>query len=1190
MTNLLNSLTILISLFIALNLPQNSFASQDLNFQIGAKAKGESSNAKLISPLGSTFEYTETGGGARLHLRLNSGTLELRRFGALVASKALDGTSGIFINGQVDAEDSLEVDFSGGFFENPIHFDGGSGGYDTLLISEYDVDTVTHTFVNESDGSVDLFANSKHANIVYVGLEPVIDNANATDRVFTFTGGTETITLDDDGTASDNASMIDSTLGELVVFTNPTSSLTINAGTGFDSISYLGIDDANVIPNININGEADNDGLTIAFSEILTGSLITFDGGASTTGDQLALIGSAPAGHVEHFADGGNSGRIGILAGGTRVSFSSVENSVTDILNASQRTFRYQDIATATVTDDASAGNDRSSITATDHPRVDFTTPTDAAGVVLSGGAAANTFTLTSIDSSFDVNFTVNGSGGDDIITIGFPITGTVDGSSGNDTITVNAKVTGNLLGRTSVDTFNINAEVTGNVDGDSGNNIFNINARVGGDVEGSFGNDRFNLGANAEVVGEIIGSSGNDTLQTSTSGNVLNITGSGEGNIEGVTDSFSSIQIIEGQAGADTFNLQGGVISTLIGIGNSDIISGTGTISNLLTLSGTSNISPGESPGKITTTGLTFTASASYTVELNGPDPLTGYDQIQTSGTVNLASATLVPSLGYTPADGAVFMIIEIPGGGSFNGTFAGLAEGSEVEIGGRPFVISYVGGNGNDLTLTDALDTDGDGMLDSSDSDDDNDGVSDVQEAADGTNPKDAGSLVEKTGEEVCVEWNGFLGFLSQILELRNTSSVETVAVVTLYDINATARSSFGVSLQPGIQFDTIINDLDGFEIDTFGLVCAAITEGQINSLDGQLVTYRIEGTTYTLAYSSELLPARKGAQHLTYNTFQPSLDSFDQADFVANWAQIVNDESSPQGGVLSIYTQDGVLQEAIPVGLGANQRADVDIHRVGSFQTGLVSFVPNNPTAKIRLRQNRYYYGPNGISDLVEAVSLPAQLGNGEKLITAFDSRNRTATLEVSNVLNQTINVTIEIRDSAGNLASSQPPLFVLGPRATGGLVINQFLENSLGSITVDSDTVGSVIATRFEYGRAVDGSLLYANPAKMTEAVGMDLRGSYNSFLNQECRLKVANNSNAAESADVTMTRFDGTLLLNSFGISVPANGSLELDLCVNETEQAYGEVKLESTNPFTLSAEVIRQNAEGTIDFGGPLKP
>src|SRR5262249_47014075 len=53
-------------------------------------------------------------------------------------------------------------------------------------------------------------------------------------------------------------------------------------------------------------------------------------------------------------------------------------------------------------------------------------------------------------------------------------------------------------------------------------------------------------------------------------------------------------------------------------------------------------------------------------------------------------------------PANGTQFILINNDGVDPVSGTFAGLPEGGTVFVGGAPFTISYVGGDGNDVVLT--------------------------------------------------------------------------------------------------------------------------------------------------------------------------------------------------------------------------------------------------------------------------------------------------------------------------------------------------------------------------------------------------------------------------------------------------------------------------------------------------------
>ena len=77
------------------------------------------------------------------------------------------------------------------------------------------------------------------------------------------------------------------------------------------------------------------------------------------------------------------------------------------------------------------------------------------------------------------------------------------------------------------------------------------------------------------------------------------------------------------------------------------------------------------------------------------------GFDQLKT-GSVVLNSAALFLSAAQTLQAGQVFTIVNNTGSGIVSGTFGNLPEGASVSANGVTFKISYVGGTGNDVTLT--------------------------------------------------------------------------------------------------------------------------------------------------------------------------------------------------------------------------------------------------------------------------------------------------------------------------------------------------------------------------------------------------------------------------------------------------------------------------------------------------------
>ena len=111
--------------------------------------------------------------------------------------------------------------------------------------------------------------------------------------------------------------------------------------------------------------------------------------------------------------------------------------------------------------------------------------------------------------------------------------------------------------------------------------------------------------------------------------------------------------------------------------------------------------VSPGNGPGVLTTGGVDFGQGSTLRVELNGGSSGTGYDQLRVNASVKLSNASLVATLGYTPALGQEFVIVNNDGTDAVIGTFAGLAEGDSLLIGENRFHITYRGGDGNDVVL---------------------------------------------------------------------------------------------------------------------------------------------------------------------------------------------------------------------------------------------------------------------------------------------------------------------------------------------------------------------------------------------------------------------------------------------------------------------------------------------------------
>ena len=113
--------------------------------------------------------------------------------------------------------------------------------------------------------------------------------------------------------------------------------------------------------------------------------------------------------------------------------------------------------------------------------------------------------------------------------------------------------------------------------------------------------------------------------------------------------------------------------------------------------------VGPGASPGILQVNGgVTLHAGSTLLVELDGPSPGTGHDQLSVTGPVTLDNVTLGGTLAFTPLLGEVVTILDNDGTDPISGTFGGLPQGSAFALGGYFFTISYTGGSGNDVVLT--------------------------------------------------------------------------------------------------------------------------------------------------------------------------------------------------------------------------------------------------------------------------------------------------------------------------------------------------------------------------------------------------------------------------------------------------------------------------------------------------------
>ncbi len=288
------------------------------------------------------------------------------------------------------------------------------------------------------------------------------------------------------------------------------------------------------------------------------------------------------------------------------------------------------------------------------------------------------------------------------------------------------------------------------------------VSLMAGSSVTGALrfgaGNDTVTLYTGTRTAGAVVDAAtgltlqqGNTTYGAATIGtldlglgtNTLNLRGTGDGSVANGAVGRLDLSTVSGASAlnkqdAGTFVLSGtyagtaatavsggtllvngSIAGSAVSVASGGTLGGSGTTGTVDVASG-GTLAAGNSPGIISTGNLSLAAGATLSQEINGTTLGTNYDQINVTGTVRLAGATLNLSFGsFTSSAGNRFVIINNDGsdpitgaGGTGSPSFvyggSTLTEGSTFTANNRTYQISYQGVGGqdgvaNDVTLTD-------------------------------------------------------------------------------------------------------------------------------------------------------------------------------------------------------------------------------------------------------------------------------------------------------------------------------------------------------------------------------------------------------------------------------------------------------------------------------------------------------
>ena len=333
-------------------------------------------------------------------------------------------------------------------------------------------------------------------------------------------------------------------------------------------------------------------------------------------------------------------------------------------------------------------------------------------------------------DSSSAGSAILTNNGGAGRYAIGAATIFTDSSSAGNATITANGALTGDAYAgvtgfQSSSSAGNSTLVANGGLRGGQGGEILFTQTSQGGTARVQvFGNGLLDISAHTGLplrIGSLEGTGivflGSQTLiagsnnQSTVFSGTLRDGGEFDGAGGGLTKAGIGRLVLNGTntyTGATTIEagelILNGSIPGAITV-NGSTFGGSGTAGSV-TVNDRGTLAPGDSSGILTVQGsLKLAPGATYLVDLNGTAVGSLYDQTAVSGSVNLSFANLSLRVGFAPAAGNQFTIINNAGTTGITGIFIGLSEGATLSAGGANFTISYRGGDGNDVVLTSAV-----------------------------------------------------------------------------------------------------------------------------------------------------------------------------------------------------------------------------------------------------------------------------------------------------------------------------------------------------------------------------------------------------------------------------------------------------------------------------------------------------
>ncbi|OYV64624.1 MAG: hypothetical protein B7X07_05880 [Actinobacteria bacterium 21-64-8] len=229
--------------------------------------------AAVIGPV----NYASPGGGVTV--RVVNGSLQILSGSTIASSTPLADVTSLTVSGADGVANSFTLDYSGGTFVVPggITFNGGAlpaTPSNSLTISGGSFDTDTLDFSTAHDGSIQLGTGGQVVN--YTNMTPLVNTGTADKVVFTLPNGTVVASLEAGLTAGTIELVSGNGSFEITTLLAPSGSLTVNSGSGADTVTAAASFYNNFSGQLTVHGAAN----TLSVHAIPAGTLAATEGSA----------------------------------------------------------------------------------------------------------------------------------------------------------------------------------------------------------------------------------------------------------------------------------------------------------------------------------------------------------------------------------------------------------------------------------------------------------------------------------------------------------------------------------------------------------------------------------------------------------------------------------------------------------------------------------------------------------------------------------------------------------------------------------------------------------------------------------------------------------------------------------------------------------------------------------------------